>query len=115
MPDGTWEAFMADRFPEQLDDEIKKKHKDFYMAAQHLDPEELMEELPMTLPVTHLLNINGVEINGVAKYPLDEWEKQGQPMITTSGWIKLCMKICAKDMKNLENVYTMAVKLSPKL
>eukprot|EP00975_Prorocentrum_lima_P036157 7606127-Prorocentrum_lima.AAC.1 len=24
MFDGNWEAFMADRFPEQLDDEIKR-------------------------------------------------------------------------------------------
>eukprot|EP00975_Prorocentrum_lima_P055198 11573443-Prorocentrum_lima.AAC.1 len=26
MPDGTWEALMADRFPEQLHDEIRKAH-----------------------------------------------------------------------------------------
>eukprot|EP00975_Prorocentrum_lima_P071141 12936028-Prorocentrum_lima.AAC.1 len=55
MPDGHWEAFMADRFPKQLDDEIKEVHKQFYMAAQHLEPEELQDSLPMTLPMTRLL------------------------------------------------------------
>eukprot|EP00975_Prorocentrum_lima_P058409 12255224-Prorocentrum_lima.AAC.1 len=54
MPDVHWEAFMADRFPEQLDDEIKKLHEQCSVAAQHLKPEELQDSLPMTLPVTHL-------------------------------------------------------------
>eukprot|EP00975_Prorocentrum_lima_P002745 606710-Prorocentrum_lima.AAC.1 len=43
--DGSWEAFMADRFPEQLDDELKKVQK-FYLAAKHSEPEELLETLP---------------------------------------------------------------------
>eukprot|EP00975_Prorocentrum_lima_P018562 3907113-Prorocentrum_lima.AAC.1 len=52
-------AFVADRFPEQLDDEMKKAHKEFCITAQHLEPEELQETLPMTLPMTHLLEESG--------------------------------------------------------
>eukprot|EP00975_Prorocentrum_lima_P022136 4658741-Prorocentrum_lima.AAC.1 len=59
MTDGHWEACMADRCPEQLDDEIKKVHKHFYLAAQSLEPEELQESLPMTLPMTHVLEESG--------------------------------------------------------
>eukprot|EP00975_Prorocentrum_lima_P063781 12893607-Prorocentrum_lima.AAC.1 len=36
MRDGSWEAFMADRFPENLDDEIKKFHEQFYLSAHKL-------------------------------------------------------------------------------
>eukprot|EP00975_Prorocentrum_lima_P015589 3303676-Prorocentrum_lima.AAC.1 len=54
MKDGTWEAFMADRFPDNLDDEIKKVHETFYLSAQKLEPEHLKDALPMSLPMTHL-------------------------------------------------------------
>eukprot|EP00975_Prorocentrum_lima_P061462 12880001-Prorocentrum_lima.AAC.1 len=37
-PDGSWQAFMANKFPEQLYDEIKKHHGGFYMAPAHLTP-----------------------------------------------------------------------------
>eukprot|EP00975_Prorocentrum_lima_P016756 3551085-Prorocentrum_lima.AAC.1 len=60
MPGGHWEAFMADRF-----------HKQFCLAAQHLEPEELPDSLPMTLPVTHLLEESGGTMFGIAKYPID--------------------------------------------
>eukprot|EP00975_Prorocentrum_lima_P063439 12891570-Prorocentrum_lima.AAC.1 len=30
---GSWQAFMADKFPHALDDEIKKVHQEFFMAA----------------------------------------------------------------------------------
>eukprot|EP00975_Prorocentrum_lima_P053501 11224133-Prorocentrum_lima.AAC.1 len=59
MPDGRWEACMAERFPEQLDDEIKKVHKQYHLAAQHLEPEELQDTLPMIRPRTHLLEESG--------------------------------------------------------
>eukprot|EP00975_Prorocentrum_lima_P023014 4843709-Prorocentrum_lima.AAC.1 len=59
MPDGHSDAFMADRFSEQLDDEIQKCQTQVYLAAQHLEPEELQESLPMTLPMAHLLEESG--------------------------------------------------------
>eukprot|EP00975_Prorocentrum_lima_P031049 6520539-Prorocentrum_lima.AAC.1 len=77
------------------------------MAAQHLEPEELQESLPMTLPMTHLLEEPGRTMFGIAKYPIDKWIESGEPMISTHGWIKLCMKICAKDMTNLDKVMTL--------
>eukprot|EP00975_Prorocentrum_lima_P051271 10739690-Prorocentrum_lima.AAC.1 len=43
MTDGTWEAFMAERFPEALDDEIKKVPEAFYLSAQQLEPEALKD------------------------------------------------------------------------
>eukprot|EP00975_Prorocentrum_lima_P047113 9850767-Prorocentrum_lima.AAC.1 len=72
MADGRWEAFMADRFQEQLDDEIKKVHKEFYLASQHLEPEELLDSLPITLPMTHMYEEEGSTMFGIANYPIDQ-------------------------------------------
>eukprot|EP00975_Prorocentrum_lima_P064168 12895936-Prorocentrum_lima.AAC.1 len=38
MKDGKCEAFMAERFPENLEDEIKKVHEAFYLSSQKLEP-----------------------------------------------------------------------------
>eukprot|EP00975_Prorocentrum_lima_P050984 10681695-Prorocentrum_lima.AAC.1 len=52
MNDGSWEASMAVRFPEALDDEIKKGHDKFYLYAQKLEPESRQATLQMSLPMT---------------------------------------------------------------
>eukprot|EP00975_Prorocentrum_lima_P004808 1046469-Prorocentrum_lima.AAC.1 len=60
MPDGSWPAFMAKRFPPQeLDDDIGKAHQEFWMAASQLTPEELLNEIPIILPMTHWLQTGG--------------------------------------------------------
>ena len=43
--DGTWEAFLLDRLPQRLDDEIRIHRAKFYMAAEHLTPEWLLDTL----------------------------------------------------------------------
>eukprot|EP00975_Prorocentrum_lima_P037791 7950947-Prorocentrum_lima.AAC.1 len=77
---------MADRFPEALDDEIKNVPQQFYLAAKHLEPEDLLGTLPMSLPMTHIYEEEGSTMLGIAKYPNDQWMAAGQPMITTKGW-----------------------------
>eukprot|EP00975_Prorocentrum_lima_P035862 7539794-Prorocentrum_lima.AAC.1 len=86
MRDGSWDAFMADQFPEVLDDDRKKVCQKFYLAAKHLQPEDLPETLPMPLPMTHIYQEEGSTMFGIAKYPTDQWMAAGQPMITTKGW-----------------------------
>eukprot|EP00975_Prorocentrum_lima_P035558 7475658-Prorocentrum_lima.AAC.1 len=66
MPDGGWAAFMADRCPEHLDDEIKRVHKDFYLASQHLEPEELLDSLPTSLPMAHMYEEERKAMFGIA-------------------------------------------------
>eukprot|EP00974_Lingulodinium_polyedra_P062825 6065419-Lingulodinium_polyedra.AAC.1 len=44
----------------------------------------------------------------IAKYPIDEWEEAGAPMMTTKGWAKLCLKVAEKDLKNLQNMFDVA-------
>eukprot|EP00975_Prorocentrum_lima_P007674 1644239-Prorocentrum_lima.AAC.1 len=66
MTDGTWEAFMAERFPEALYDEIKRVHEAFYLSAQQLGPEALKDVLPTSLPMTHLYEEDGEKHFGIA-------------------------------------------------
>ncbi len=112
LGDGTWEAFCADRMPRELDDEIKKVHADFFEAAKCLNAEELKEVLPVSLPMTHVLED---DLIGIARYPIDTWEQQGQPRITSKGWVKLAMMISSKNMDKLTSVFECGTKLLSKL
>eukprot|EP00974_Lingulodinium_polyedra_P087970 8530903-Lingulodinium_polyedra.AAC.1 len=46
----------------------------------------------------------------IAKYPIDEWEDAGAPMMTTNGWAKLCLKVAEKDIKNRQNMRSMSMR-----
>ena len=103
--EGRWLSFMSERLPEQLDDAIKGCSAQFYMASKKLTPAELQDAIPMGFPMSHL--IDGIPC--IAKYPIDLWEINGAPMMTTKGWAKLCMNIAEKDLDNLQHVFDTAV------
>ena len=90
--------------PTELDDAIKEHHAKFYMAQKDLTPSELEGILPVCFPMTH--QISGFP--GVARYPIDEWEEAGSPMLTVTGWCVLCMKVAEKNMEDLHKVFTCA-------
>ena len=108
LDDGTWEAFLADRLPKNLDDEIKRVHADFYKAAEKCTAAELIETIPVTFPMTHLFK----EFPGIAKYPVDQWEREGELVLDQAGWCKICLKIAEKDMTNLGMIFETAQKIS---
>ena len=84
LSDNTWEAFFAERLPQILDDEIKKEHALFYNAGEKLTAEELKDSIPVTFPMTHLFD----EFPGIAKYPLEQWERDGHIALDMKGWCK---------------------------
>ena len=71
MDEGTWTAFSADRMPTELDDEIKRVHAECFKASQFVTPEDLKDVIPMTFPMTNLLE--GDDFVGIARYPIDQW------------------------------------------
>eukprot|EP00975_Prorocentrum_lima_P036144 7604358-Prorocentrum_lima.AAC.1 len=84
LDDGTWKAFMAERLPQLLDDEIKRSHEAFYNSARNLEPGALKDLLPMAFPMTNpLVDEAGVEHLGIARYPIDEWKAHGAPVMET--------------------------------
>ena len=62
--------------------------------------------------MAHVLND---ELVGIARYPIDRWEMEGQPRITSKGWVKLAMMIASKNMVKLSSVFTCGQKLLSKL
>ena len=105
--DGRWEAFVADRLPTQLDDEIKRVHAAFFLAGKKLNEEELLKIIPVSFPMTNHLK----GFKSIAKYPVDEWERQKLPCFTTKSWCKLAMLIASKDMVNLHRCFELAKKI----
>ena len=113
MGDGRWQAISADRLPAILDDEIKEKQREFLAATKLLKPDDLLEILPMSFPETYVLD--RTLFPGVARYPVDEWKREGRSCITSKGWAKLCLRIANNDMAHLENVFKAATTLESRL
>ena len=51
------------------------------------------------------------QFSGVARYPIDAWEAAGSPMLTTTGWIKMCMRIAQKNISELHVVFEASQQL----
>ena len=51
-------------------------------------------------------------LTGVSKWNYEKWEQEGKPVLDRTGWCKLCMVICSKDMVNLEDLFTISQQLS---
>ena len=64
----TREAFLAARLPVILENEIKKKHAEFYKAAEKLTADDLFDTLPISCPMTHV--VEGNIFSGAARYPI---------------------------------------------
>ncbi len=109
MDDGHWEAFMADRLPTELDDAIKKCRADFVKASKMMDETEVQALMPMSFPMSFVLP--GEQYMAIARYPIDEWVSNGEPVLTTMSWIKLCIKIAEKDNTNLHSILELGEKL----
>ena len=111
LDDDTWTAIMAERMPSTLDNAIKGHHAKFYMSIGKLSPETLFEKIPIGFPMTH--QVKGFP--GIALYPVEEFERHGELMITEVGWCKMAMKVAENDMEHLEGVFTVAKKILIKL
>ena len=104
MPNGEWRSFAAERMPEQLDDEIKKKKQEFYMAAKDLTLEKIKDLIPMTFPAAH--SIPNFPL--IAQYPVDQWEANGAPCFSKRSWYQLAMRVAMNDMQHLGEIFEMA-------
>ena len=89
-----WEAFLAYLTPQALDDQLKNiSYTALSRAFAQLNPHDMLRAIPMTMPMTHLATRDGKLMEGIAKYPLDAWEKAGNPCFTSEKWAMLCMRL----------------------
>ena len=125
MINNDWEAFLADHTPTQLDDQLKKiSYDSLSRAFDGLSPEEMLRAIPMTMPMTHLEDINGKKMEGIARYPLDAWITAGNPCFTKEMWAKICLVLVERalgsqadlseqDAAVFEMLFTVSTSLAP--
>ena len=101
---GDWEAFLADHTPPALDDQLKKaKFEQLSIAFGKMSPTEVLRAIPVTMPMTHLATIDGKQMEGVAKYPVDAWLDSGAPSFTTERWAMICMLLAERGLEEAKN------------
>ena len=107
---GLWGAFLCDRPPLKLYEHIVKKRLAFYEAARRLSPEEILDLVPITFPITNVVD-RGL-CPGVGKIDVDGELRRGAPYFSMTSWITLCMKIALGDMHNLGSIFDTCEQLS---
>ena len=100
---GLMECIMAERLPEQLDDEIKKVLYAWQVACGRITPEDIRNCIPITVPTLNA--IPGVV--GISRFDFKAWGQLGQPTLSKAGWIALCSLISSKDPVNLGPILTL--------
>ena len=101
LDDGTWMAFMTERLPQVVDDEIKKHHAALFMASQLLTVEQLFDKLPICFPMTHPIP----EFPFVARYPVDLWNSENRPFMDEDSWLEFTKMIARNDLDHLASVF----------
>ena len=90
-----WEAMMAQRLPQLLDDAIKRpRHISLDDLCNNMDPYQIYQMLPTSFPVSPESTAYAEEecgwgeipmkVCGVVQYKVAFWRAQGAPYITTS-------------------------------
>jgi hypothetical protein len=96
----AWEAFLAEQMPTALDDRIKSlTYTSLSKSFATLTPDTIIRSIPITMPMTNLMTVDGYELKGVAKYPIDAWKLAGNPVFTQEAWAKLCLLIAENGQR----------------
>jgi hypothetical protein len=103
---GEWKAFLCALMPEIVDDEIKKVQVSWTRAIESMTSDEIFDVVPITYPVCHSVSHNGTKVHGVSRFPVAKWIADGSPVMDTSGWLKLAMRVASKDIANLGDMFT---------
>ena len=106
---GEWKSFRADLIPEVLDDAIKKKQVEFNASMKSLTPEEVYDLIPRTYPRANPVAMAGFDhFPGLGYFDLKKWAQENQPVLTTTGWLKLALKVAENDLEHLIDVFNVA-------
>ena len=84
-------AILAERLPEELDDEIKKVQYEWHRACGRTTAEQIAEAIPCCLPKSNLCTHSRVP--GIARFNFKQWKTDGCPTLLKAGWIALCKLI----------------------
>ena len=101
--DGTWSSFRCERPPEKLLDEIMKNRLVFYEAAGRLQPEQILDMIPISFPIVNVLDRD--LFPGVGYFDVEKATGEHRPYFSNVSWITLCRKIAEEDMHNLGSIF----------
>ena len=91
--------------PDPRDDQLKRlSYESLSKAFGSLEPEEVLKAIPLTMPMTHLEDYNGKQMEGIARYPLDAWIKAGDPCFTKEMWAKVCLALAERALGSQTNL-----------
>jgi hypothetical protein len=99
--DGLWHNFVAAVMPEVLDDAIKGADLKFFQELNRCTADEILTAIPHTHPKTNLIHEC---IPGVSRFPVDDWLRQGNPVMTKAGWMLLAMCAYRRNPEALQQL-----------
>ena len=106
----TFYAILADRLPEELDDEIKKVQHAWHVALGRTTAEQIASAIPMCLPQTN--KCTSCRVPGISKFDFAQWERDGCPTLTRSGWCALCKVIAMNKEVDLEGIIRLCDRIA---
>ena len=123
-----WMAMVAVRPPPILLDEIFKVRYEFALNLGALTPQQFQEMMPICFPMTYLIDGRDGRFPGIAKFPVDQWVKDGRPIFDEAAWCSLCIHLVEVSRKraqsssstqhatsNLDKLFDIAMDLPSKM
>ena len=100
-----WLALLAERLPEELDDEIKGVIYEWNKACSKVTAEEILAAMPTIYPLTG--QPVGGGIPGFRRFDFDKLQEVGCLILMRVGWMTLCQMIARRDAVNLSRIITL--------
>ena len=109
MDDGAWSSFLCERPPNKLIDAIFAKRLEFYDAAGQLQPDQILDMIPITFPMKNILNKDLYPVVGY--FDVENAAAMQDPYFSAASWVTLCKKIAERDMVNLASIFDLCGKV----
>ena len=124
----TWMAMAAVRPPPILLDEIFRVRYEFALRLDAMTPSQIQQVMPICFPMSYLIDGRDGKFPGIAKFPVDQWVKDGRPIFDEAAWCTLCIHLVEVSRKrdqsssstqhftsNLDKLFDIAMDLQSKL
>ena len=89
----SWRAMMAVRPPPILLDEIFRVRYEFAVRLNAMSPDQIQKVMPICFPMNYVIDGRDGHFPGIAKFPVDQWIKEGRPIFDTASWCALCIHL----------------------
>ena len=115
---------MAVRPPRILLDENFRVRYEFALRLNAMSPDQIQKVMPICFPMTYVIDGRDGKFPGIAKFPVDQWIKEGRPIFDEASWCALCIHLVetvgsgaqsSESTKNLDKLFNIAKDLLSKM